>query len=85
MKGRAWRAGKGRIQVHFIHQDARADASRDFADLLQNAVLGQHAAGIVQIGEDDQPRARCYRAFNLARFDGKVILKAPRKPADLCA
>ncbi len=82
MNGGARGAREGGVQIRFVHQHARTHAMRDLPGAAQDALLGQDAAGIVQISENDEPRARRHRALDLLGIDAEIILEAPRKSAD---
>ena len=65
-----------RLQVDLIDQHTRTGLGRHLTHLPQRAVVGQNAAGVMQIAEDDQPCVRSDPAFQLAESDPKVLLSA---------
>ena len=54
MKCRARAVSVKRLQIHFVHEHSRAARLCDISDGAHGFFIGISAAGIVQVGQDDQ-------------------------------
>src|ERR1700720_3071654 len=54
MEGTGWGVFVNGVEVDLVNQDAGVDAAGDVAYFSEGGFRGQHAAGVVEIGEDDE-------------------------------
>src|SRR5436190_16463468 len=76
VKGRAMRTIEQSFEINLVNQHARPDSPRDLANLAERFVVDKSAAGIVHIGDHDEPGAICYDPFHLVRINTKAFLEA---------
>src|SRR5487761_1022526 len=85
MKCRARMRIETGIEIDFIDENLRAAALRDLANQVQARIRRARSAGIVKIGDGDQPGARRHVALDFARVNLETVLEAAREAAHFCA
>ena len=73
------------LEIHLVHEHARADHGCHLARLPHGAFVGKDAAWIMQIAENHETGLPCEFAFEFSQPQPESLLRAAFEAADLCS
>ena len=74
---------KRHVEVHLVHEHARAGGAGDLADPAEGVVAGKHPGRVVQVSDDNEAGARRDAALDFFRIEAEAILEAAFEVVDL--